>query len=152
MVWNWKYCDVLPGNATVISGFWILHLDLFGLSLCGNVISHNTLNVTVSILRFFFTGWRLVSFSARSPNSLSCLRASAASIIHCYCIHFSSGTGWELIWKWLHLELTENYSRTAPNITRVMLYSFLTGHTENYRLITQKTPPLLLKPVCRIIA
>jgi hypothetical protein len=24
-----KYCDVLPGNASVISGFWILYSDLF---------------------------------------------------------------------------------------------------------------------------
>jgi hypothetical protein len=45
------YCDVLPSNASVICGFWILHLDLFDKSSGGITINHNILNLVVSTLR-----------------------------------------------------------------------------------------------------
>jgi hypothetical protein len=55
-------------------------------------INYHTLNLAVSTLRYFFTGWPLVFFCASSPISLSCLRAI------CCVTAFTS-----------HLELAENY-------------------------------------------
>jgi hypothetical protein len=35
ITWAATYCDVLPGNASVISEFWILYLDSLGKSSGG---------------------------------------------------------------------------------------------------------------------
>jgi hypothetical protein len=44
-------CDVLPSNRTVISGFWLIYLDLLDKSSGGITINYYTLNLTVSTLR-----------------------------------------------------------------------------------------------------
>jgi hypothetical protein len=46
-----KYCDVLPGNASVISGFWILYLDLLDIHQAEFTTNYYSLNLctTVSI-------------------------------------------------------------------------------------------------------
>jgi hypothetical protein len=36
------FCDVLPSNASVICGFWILYLDLLDKSSGGITINYNT--------------------------------------------------------------------------------------------------------------
>jgi hypothetical protein len=81
---------------------------VFGLSLrCRpyNFVQNLSIlwRVTVITLLEFFTGWPHVFFCAPSPNSLSCSRASDATIIH-----------WSLTKTVTvftsHLELAENYS------------------------------------------
>jgi hypothetical protein len=47
----WRYCDMLPNNASVISGFWIYYPDLLDKSSGGISINYNTLNLTVITLR-----------------------------------------------------------------------------------------------------
>jgi hypothetical protein len=47
---DYKYCDVLPSNVSVICGFWILYLDLSDKSSGGITINDNTLNLTISTL------------------------------------------------------------------------------------------------------
>jgi hypothetical protein len=85
------------------------------------------------------------------PIRCHILRASAATIVHCYCIHVLSGTRWELLRTelelashWLvlnstelaHTELIQNWLENFPRTTYI-----LSAPT------TQKTPPLLLKRV-----
>jgi hypothetical protein len=98
-----------------------------GSSTDRTTINYNTFNVTVVQCTYnllitlkIFAADLFVFFCAPSPNLLSCLRASAATIVHCYCIHFSSGTSWEL----LRTEL-------AANIPKVALYSLGADRTEN---------------------
>jgi hypothetical protein len=47
---KYKYCDVLPSNASVIRGFWILYLGLLDKSSGGITIYYYTLNLIVSTL------------------------------------------------------------------------------------------------------
>jgi hypothetical protein len=66
----------------VICGFWILYLDLLDKSSGGITINYYPLNLTLIT--------PLVFFCRYYPNSLSLsLRASVATNIHRYCIHFS---------------------------------------------------------------
>jgi hypothetical protein len=89
--WN-ICCNVLPSNASLICGFWILYLDLLCKSSGGITIkllhSKSYCNDTALILHW-------LTFPSVLPVPIHCLyllRASAATIIH--CIHFSS---WELL-------------------------------------------------------
>jgi hypothetical protein len=45
------YCDMLPGNASVICGFWSLYIDLLDKSSGGITVNYNPLNLTIIILR-----------------------------------------------------------------------------------------------------
>jgi hypothetical protein len=72
----------------IICGFWILYLDLLDIHQAEFTLTCYSLNLTVITLLWFFTGWPPISFDARNANLLSCLRASAATNIHCYCIHY----------------------------------------------------------------
>jgi hypothetical protein len=120
----------------IISGLRICWLDLFGMLPCGITTNHNTLNLTISTLRSFFTGWFRVLFCTPSPDSLSFLRAPAS-----YCSPITD-LKWSLNsllpWNWLHLELTENW---PPNISKVALYSLRATRTENSASIVETCLP-----------
>jgi hypothetical protein len=85
---------VLAGNASVICGFWILCSVYWVNRQAEFTINYYTLNLIVSTLRQFFTGWPLEFFCAPNPNSLPLSFA-------CFLPH--------LLFSSLHSRLAENY-------------------------------------------
>jgi hypothetical protein len=100
------YCDVLPGNAPVICGFWIYFSDLL-------VIPHAELQlaITLSVSLWILLYAHCVNSSqvdslfyrcAPCPNLLSCLRASCRV---CYSL---------FVWNSLHNFRADHTQKTPP--------------------------------------
>jgi hypothetical protein len=127
----WKYCHVLPGNAT--NKLWVLDFAIrfTGYLPVETTTDNNSFKFThksgVLTTCQFFTDWSLVFFCAPSPRCL----------VTCFCRDFYSlvtelklSLHSLLIRKWLpHLELP-SFGNSLPNITIVALYSLRADRTK----------------------
>jgi hypothetical protein len=133
----WHQCDLFAGNASNNMRVLDFYARFIGYTPGG---IYNQLLQSQSYCKhtaLIFTGWPLIFFWAPNLNSLSCLRASAATDIRRYCIHFTSS---------FILARTKlaDFSAVATAVTLLLLcchyclelasyswYNHRTDHTEN---------------------